>query len=250
VMDLQKYRESDLEKSRIADIFRIMPRGRKTILEIGARDGFFSRRLVDYFDEVTALDLEEPPFEFPRVTTVAGNATRLQFQDQSFDCVLCAEVLEHIPQLEEACRELARVARHEIVIGVPFRQDTRVGRTTCNQCGKTNPPWAHVNSFDEQRLRGLFPGWQVKERSFVGSTKVVTNSLSATLMNLAGNPWGTYEQDEPCIYCGAPLSRPTAPRSYASRAYSGLAVRLDRFQTAFAQEHGNWIHIVFARNSG
>src|SRR5580658_5701608 len=124
-----------------------MPLGRTSILEIGARDGYHSRPLTERFAEVTALDLEKPTFEFPGVITVAGDATKLQFADSSFDCVLCAEVLEHIPALEQACRELARVVRHELIIGVPFRQDTRSGRTTCRNCGKTNPPWAHVNSF-------------------------------------------------------------------------------------------------------
>jgi ubiquinone/menaquinone biosynthesis C-methylase UbiE len=62
--------------------------------------------------------LEKPTFEFPRVTTVAGDATKLQFPDELFDCVLCAEVLEHIPAVEKTCRELVRVARHELIIGV------------------------------------------------------------------------------------------------------------------------------------
>lgn len=247
MIDVEKYRQSESEKARIADLFRIMPRGRTSILEIGARDGYLSRPLTEHFPEVTALDLEKPTFEFPQVTTVAGDATKLQFPDELFDCVLCAEVLEHILAVEQACRELVRVTRHELIIGVPFRQDIRSGRTTCRNCGKTNPPWAHVNTFDERRLGELFPGLAIKTKSFVGSTKERTNAVSAMLMELASNPWGTYVQDEPCIHCGAVLVPPDR-RSFLSKVCSGVAARLDRLQMSFAQPHANWIHIVFSKD--
>src|SRR5947208_8764132 len=147
--DLEKYRASESERARTDDLLRLIPKNRRSRLDIGARDGQFSRLFTQYFDEVTALDLERPTFEIPGVVTVAGNATRLDYPDDAFDCVFCAEVLEHIPAIDQACRELARVARYEIVIGVPYRQDIRLGRTTCRSCGKSNPPWGHVNSFDE-----------------------------------------------------------------------------------------------------
>ncbi len=245
--DLQQYRESEQEKARSADLLRLLPRGRKSVLDIGARDGYFSRLLTEYFDEVTALDLEKPPFEYSRVTTVAGDITNLPFNDSSFDCVFCAEVLEHIPALEQACRELVRVARHEIVIGVPFQQDTRCSRTTCRSCGKINPPWAHVNRFDEEKLRRLFPGAAVRDTSFVGSNHEVTNPLSTRLMDWAGNPWGTYDQDEPCTHCGAPLVAPNG-RSAFARLCSGIAIRLNRLQSAMSRPHANWIHVVFTKD--
>lgn len=244
--DLQQYRQSDQEKARSADLLRLLPRGRRSVLDIGARDGHFSRLLTEHFEEVTALDLEKPSFVYPRVTTVAGDITKLQFADSSFDCIFCAEVLEHIPALEQACRELARVARHDIVVGVPFRQDTRCGRTTCRKCGKTNPPWAHVNTFDQPKLQRLFSGMTVGETSFVGANNEVTNRLAAMLMDWAGNPWGTYDQDEPCIHCGAALVAPNG-RSPFARICSGVAVRLNRLQSAASRPHANWIHVVFAK---
>ena len=58
--------------------------------------------------------------------TVAGDATKFEFACNSFDCVFCTEVLEHIPELQRACNEIVRIARHEIIVGVPFEQDPRV----------------------------------------------------------------------------------------------------------------------------
>jgi SAM-dependent methyltransferase len=228
---------------------RLVPKNRQSVLDIGARDGHFSKLLAQYFPRVVALDLEKPAFRHPGVETVAGDATRLQFPDNAFDCVFCAEVLEHIPALEQACREIARVARHEIIIGVPYRQNTDLDRTTCRNCGKTCPPWGHVNSFDEFKIRRLFPGCTLREQSLVGTTRSATNPVSVKLMDLAGNPWGTYNQEEPCIHCGAKLVKP-GRRPFVSRLFSGVAVRLNAMQTRFTAPHGNWMHVVFEKDAG
>src|SRR5688572_9620157 len=155
------YRAGAKEQARTADLLRVLPKNRRTVLDIGARDGHFSRLLTHHFAEVTALDLVKPEFDIPGVSNVAGDVTWLEFPDNTFDVVFCAEVLEHIADLAQACREIARVARHEIVIGVPYRQELRMGRSTCAACGKITPAWGHVNSFDDARLRQLFPRMRV-----------------------------------------------------------------------------------------
>lgn len=224
----------------------MLPKGRRSVLDIGARDGHFSKLLTEHFAEVTALDLQMPDFEFPRVNTVAGDVTRLEFPSDSFDCVFCTEVLEHIPDVQKACREIVRVARREIVIGVPFEQDNRVGRTTCGACGKGNPPWGHVNSFDEARLSALFSGLRIISKSFVGTTSDATNPIATLLMDLGGNPWGTYNQTEPCTHCGARLI-PPARRRFRQRVCSALAFRVNRLQALGAKPHPMFIHLVFSK---
>jgi SAM-dependent methyltransferase len=199
---LARYRNSPAEIARSRDLMAIVPKNLSTVLDVGARDGHFSRRLAEHFEYVTALDLSMPQLDFDRVRPVQGDVTQLRFPDNHFDVVFCAEVLEHVPALREACSEIARVARYAVVIGVPYMQDIRLDRTTCDHCGKTNPPWGHVNTFDEHRLSSLFPEYCLAKTSFVGSAKSRTNFLSTWLMDFAGNPWGVYEQEEPCIHCG------------------------------------------------
>jgi SAM-dependent methyltransferase len=247
LVDWNQYRMGEQERSRTEDLVRILPKGRVSVLDVGARDGHFSRILTQFFPAVTALDLQTPIFECPGVTKIAGDVTRLDFPDNSFDCVFCAEVLEHVLELEKACGELRRVAKHEIVIGVPYRQDIRVGRTTCRSCGMVNPPWGHLNSFNESRLLRLFAGLKVVSKSFVGANGESTNGFSALLLDLGGNPWGTYEQEEPCIRCGTRLIAPGA-RPIWQRLCSTLAVRLIIFQGRWIKAHSNWIHLVFSKD--
>jgi SAM-dependent methyltransferase len=179
---------------------------------------------------------------------VAGDVTRLQFPDQSFDCVFCTEVLEHIPALEKAAREITRVARHEIIIGVPYRQDTRVGRATCGACWKVTPAWGHVNAFDDDRLLGLFPGLRLLSKTLVASNSEATNPVSTFLMDVAGNPWGTYDEDIHCVHCGQKLLHPPRKRSLATKICSAAAERINRAQAPWTKPHANWIHVVLSKD--
>lgn len=243
-MDLTAYRASSSEKQRTEDLLRHFPDSGEVALDIGARDGHFSRLLADRFNTVIALDLSEPQISHPGVTCVAGNAVSLQFPDDSMDFVFCAEVLEHIPTsiLAKVCQEIERVSRHRILIGVPYKQDIRSGRTTCQACGEVNPPWGHVNSFDEKRIAGLFPHCNIDSVSFVGSTSEQTNAISVILLDLAGNPYGTYEQEEPCIHCGAELSGPRQ-RNLGEKILTKVAIRIKEALNMFAKPRGNWIHV-------
>ncbi len=251
-MDLKHYRASESEQKRTQDLMRLislLPKG-KSVLDIGARDGHFSVLLTEHYENVTALDLEKPLITHPKIHCVQGNITQLNCSDNAFDLVFCAEVLEHIPShlLQKACAEIGRVSNEYLLIGVPYKQDIRVGRTTCYSCGKKNPPWGHVNRFDTDKLQRLFPAFHLHEVSFVGETDMQTNFLSAFLMDLAGNPYGTYEQEETCIQCGEKLKTPPE-RSLLQKIYTKLAFYIQSIQKPFCKAHPNWIHLVFRRKT-
>ncbi len=247
-MNLNVYRNSESEKKRIADLMGLLPDSVVSVLDIGARDGFISKLLAERCFIVTALDLETPAIDHENIHCVKGDTTALDFPDGSFDLVFCAEVLEHIPVqvLRKACNELGRVAKKYMLIGVPYKQDLRVGRTTCDTCGKKNPPWGHVNSFDETRLKWLFPKFEIVKTSFVGETDAETNLLSCLLMDMAGNPYGTYSQEEPCVHCGAKLKSPPE-RNLWRKVLTRAAFYARNAQRPFFKRHPNWIHVLFKR---
>src|SRR5262249_25636362 len=125
-----------------------------------------------------------------------------------------------------------------------FEQDLRVGRTTCSTCGRHNPPYGHVNSFSLGRLLRLFQSLRSVEVSYVGSTVEVTNGLATYLMDVAGNPWGIYDQAEPCVHCGAALTPPQR-RHLVSRVLSKTAAILNNVQGRFHSVAPIWVHVVF-----
>jgi glycosyltransferase involved in cell wall biosynthesis len=248
-IDLAAYWASPRERERVTDLLDIVPKGYSSILDIGGRDGHISALLTSQFESVTCLDLEKPNVSNEKVVAVKGDVTKLDYPDNHFDVVLCAEVLEHIPPdlLARACSEITRVAKHAVVVGVPYKQDRRVGRTTCRFCGRKNPCWGHVNAFDAERLQALFNTLVDAKTTFVGQTRERTNRLSAFLMDLGGNPWGTYEQEEGCIYCGSQLI-PAARRTILERVCSGVGVALNKLQAPFVPARPNWVYMVFRKH--
>jgi ubiquinone/menaquinone biosynthesis C-methylase UbiE len=247
--DLSEVRENPREEARIRDLLALLPRSGDVALDVGAREGYISRLLTERFRRVVALDLETPDIVHPGIEPVRGDVTQLTFDDNMFDTVLCAEVLEHIPpdHLAKACREIARVAQRAVVIGVPYKQDIRCARTTCSQCGKHNPPWGHLNTFDEARLRSLFDDLVPVKVSYVGSTRDRTNVLSSTLLDFAGNPYGSYDQKERCVSCGAKLQRPPS-RTVIQKMATTVAMTLNGVQQLFVRPRANWVHVRFEKS--
>ena len=247
-VDLSEYRESELERERIADLLELSYCEGNAAIDVGTRDGYFARLLADRFQQVIALDVAPPPVDDKRIACIAGDVRKLAFADNSFDLVVCAEVLEHIPprDLAAACAELSRITRGHLLVGVPYKQDTRVARTTCARCGAHNPPWGHVNCFDEPKLRRLFPGLDVEQRRFVGINDTTTNFVASFLMNLGGNPYGTSGQDEPCVRCGASLTEAPVRRSH-QKVLTRMAFWAARATQPFKRPHPNWIHVLFRK---
>ncbi len=88
----------------------------ESVLEIGPGPKIVSNVLKNMRITVTTVDIDNR-----LKPTVGADITRMPFADKSFDCVLAAQVLEHIPFAEvgRALRELARVSRKSIVITLP-----------------------------------------------------------------------------------------------------------------------------------
>lgn len=86
------------------------------VLEIGPGPGIVAEILRRMKVKVTTLDID------PKLNpNICADVTMLPFADKSFDTVLAAEILEHIPfnEVPKALKELSRVARKAIVITLP-----------------------------------------------------------------------------------------------------------------------------------
>jgi SAM-dependent methyltransferase len=93
-------------------------------------------------------------------TPVHGDATRLPFADDSFDRVIAAEVLEHIPADVEAMAELARVLRPggTIAVTVPAWLAERVCWALSDEYHAPFVEGGHVRIYTERGVRSLLRG--------------------------------------------------------------------------------------------
>ncbi len=98
-----------------------------TVLDAGCGEGYatdFMARLLPGV-QFTGIDLSGEAVAFAReqfgeaATFEQGSLYELPFADGHFDAVVCSEVLEHLDHPEKALAELARVARHHVLLTVP-----------------------------------------------------------------------------------------------------------------------------------
>lgn len=104
----------------VEGIFRREPAGR--ILDVPAGEGALAKRLKAIGYDVACCDLYPEIFRLDGVEIRSGNLdTRLPYDDQSFDSVVCVEGLEHIENPSNAIAEFARLIRTggTLVVSVP-----------------------------------------------------------------------------------------------------------------------------------
>ncbi len=82
------------------------------VLEVGCGQGHLTKRLADRGVDIIGIDAN------PNAPEIAGTervvfmyAEDLEYEDSSFDVVVAVHSIEHIPALEEALAEMARVLR-------------------------------------------------------------------------------------------------------------------------------------------
>ncbi len=77
------------------------------VLEVGAGSG----QLQDLVDDYTGLDIAASARRYFHKPFVVGSATALPFEDNEFDAIWSVWVLEHVPNPEQALREMRRVVK-------------------------------------------------------------------------------------------------------------------------------------------
>ena len=101
----------------------------QSLLDAGCGEGEMLRRgVLPAAVRPVCLDLR--PASLAEVAVphrVCASVLSLPFAARRFDVVTCLEVLEHLDDPTAAVRELARVARHAVVVSVPFEPYFRIG---------------------------------------------------------------------------------------------------------------------------
>ncbi len=90
-----------------------LARGAK-VLEVGCGTGLILERVARVAEKAVGIDLSPGMLEQARARGLdvhEGSATELPFEDASFDLVYSFKVLAHVPDIERALREMARVTK-------------------------------------------------------------------------------------------------------------------------------------------
>jgi len=103
---------------RLAYFDRFADWNGKTVLDLGCAGGFMAEALDDRGAKVTGIDPASQAIEAARQHAVGrkikfdvGVGENLPYSDQSFDIVVCVDVLEHVQDLRQVTQEVSRVMK-------------------------------------------------------------------------------------------------------------------------------------------
>lgn len=117
----------DLHKLGLEPGCRVLDAGcgsGRHLRELAKRPGLqivgIDRNPKDVADALSSLEQMPDALSHDYLVSQA-DITALPFENESFDCVICSEVLEHIPEHEKALSELVRVLKPDghLVVSVP-----------------------------------------------------------------------------------------------------------------------------------
>jgi 2-polyprenyl-3-methyl-5-hydroxy-6-metoxy-1,4-benzoquinol methylase len=100
----------------------------RSILDVGCGEGVLTEQWADKLGDgrIVGIDLDDPKLRAEwdkrrraNLEYRAEDATNLSFGDDEFDLAAAIEVLEHVPDPERTVSEMARVAKHWLLVSVP-----------------------------------------------------------------------------------------------------------------------------------
>jgi ubiquinone/menaquinone biosynthesis C-methylase UbiE len=142
-----------------------------TVLDVATGGGHVARRLREAGAQVITVD-SAPGME----PDVIAPADHLPFADASFDAVACRIAAHHFPDALAAVREMARVARHRVVIC-----DNVFVSEVSEEADRLRDP-SHVRNYGVAEWHSFFElaGLQVADEAFMARDTDVEDWLART----------------------------------------------------------------------
>lgn len=163
-------------------VIRHVPRDARRILDVGCGGAWVAETFLPRDREVWSLDItavnpKRALARYPsrRHNGVAADALKLPFKDASFDSVIATEIIEHVVDPRAFVASLMRVVKPGgvLIVTTPYRE--RIRETLCIHCNRLTPMDAHLHSFDEDILLGLYDGADLESASWTTfSNKAMT----------------------------------------------------------------------------
>lgn len=154
------------DMKRFEDTVKHIQHDAESVLDVGCFCGEWLHYLLKHRPsirkhlgiDVAQNRIDEAKRLYPELNLKAAFAEQLDMPSASFDVVTCLEVLEHIPDWLSVFNSLFGIARKQVLITVPYRQE--ISYTICIYCGKPTPIWGHLRSYSEDTFPQVL-GWSL-----------------------------------------------------------------------------------------
>ena len=162
------------ERKRLDQIITAaIPPQTKTILDVGCGNAWLARAMVNNDTTVVSMDVStrNPVQALKKVPhfrheALIADVYHLPIKENSIDCVVGSEIMEHVTDPRLFIEKLIRVLRPggKLIITTPYNEVIQYH--LCIHCNRPTPAHAHLHSFHEDNVAKLIPegmrGWKVR----------------------------------------------------------------------------------------
>jgi len=151
-----------------------VPKDVNSILDVGCGNGWAAKEFLSQGKKVSSLDISltnpskaKQLYQSQNHFGIVADSFHLPFNNESFDCVIASEIIEHVVYPVDFIKESLRVVKRggHLIITTPYKE--KLIYYLCIHCNQKTPANAHIHSFDEKKLDSLYSGNDLESFSFV-----------------------------------------------------------------------------------
>lgn len=157
---------------RIAVINSLIPQGDIGLLDVGCGKGDVINGLIQSCPDIRPIGVD-PFFEVSQSLNFLYAQAKLPyipFTDNSFELVICLQVLEHLnPQdYSNSLLEIQRLSIKHVIIGVPYKENLDALTVLCSKCGFKSHAYGHLRGFLQSDMDNLLSDFELKKLILTG----------------------------------------------------------------------------------
>jgi 2-polyprenyl-3-methyl-5-hydroxy-6-metoxy-1,4-benzoquinol methylase/uncharacterized protein YbaR (Trm112 family) len=155
------------------------------ILDIGCGKSWVSKELIPQGKKVISMDISpiNPLKAIKQVSHkdhagLVADAYNIPIRENSIDCIIASEILEHVPDPKTFISKSIALLKNggKLIITTPYNE--KIEYNICVHCNKPTPRFAHLYSFNENKIIQFLPETGITWTSKKFSNKYLTEIRS------------------------------------------------------------------------
>lgn len=172
---------SKIENDRLHEhVLSGIPDHTDWILDVGSGNAWLANALCAKKRKVISMDISTTNpvkalkmYPYPYHYGLVADVYALPFASESIDCIVAAEVIEHVPDPKSFIKQLLSILKPggTLIITTPYNE--KIQHSLCIHCNNLTPHNAHLHSFTAGKLKSLVPDIYSNIRTKVFNNKML-----------------------------------------------------------------------------
>ncbi len=175
-----------------------VPAQSKLLLDIGCGCAFVAKTFANSDKKIVSADIAIANakkalqhYPAPNHAAIVADAYKLPFANNTFDCIVASEIIEHTIDPKAFVKALTDKLKPGglLIISTPYKE--KIAYSLCIHCNCKTPHNAHLHSFDKEKIKLLTNDLPVniEKMQLVGNKAIIKLRIINLLYHLGYATW-------------------------------------------------------------